>query len=370
MPDKSSRYIPKKVQRQLRENARDRCCVCGHLIPVDEIILEIEGGTLHQHHIIYFSEGGENAEENLLLVCPSCHTRIHAYPERFPHEKLKDAKRHWTQMKHLVAPTLYYEGDDQSNLEGEVSQVRFHVTTLNLEYRITVPASVQIVALSRFISSWIMHPLVTFASLAPYNFMFGQAQLTRLGLARKSEPMVRLSPLMKVAELNIASDDSLIALVDFEWVALMPLTPSEDDELIARITLAWGATPLDLDLHLIPIDSDPEQRVFFGNHGSLSKFPWARLNTDIRSGYGPEVISIGSKARGHFLVAVHNFSGESKLSSSDAIIRIELGNENEPLIFRCPRAGEGQAWNVCIIDCDRRIVDPIDSIRSGLALRW
>jgi hypothetical protein len=177
---------------------------------------------------------------------------------------------------------------------------------------------------------------------------------------------------MKVAELNLTSEDSLLALVDFEWVALAPSHDGGEDiegRLIARITLGWGATPRDLDLHLIPIDSDPEQRIFYGNHGSLSKFPWARLNTDIRSGYGPEVVSIGSKARGHLLVAVHNFSGESPLSSSGAIIRIELGHENEPIMFRCPRTGEGRAWNVCIIDCDRRMVDPIDSIRSDLDMR-
>src|SRR5205823_569377 len=96
------------------------------------------------------------------------------------------------------------------------------------------------------------------------------------------------------------------------------------------------------------------------NLGSLSRFPWARLNTDIRTGYGPEVISIGLKARGSYLVAVHNYSGESVLSGSDAIVRIELGNK--PLMYHCPRSRDGKFWNVCLIDCDTGTVEIIDSL--------
>jgi len=375
MTNKSSRYIPKEVQRQLREISRDRCCVCGHLISFDEISLEIERDILHQHHIIYFSEGGENSAENLLVVCPSCHAKIHARPQLYPHEKLKESKRHWAQMKQLVSSELLYEPDDMADRgsDTEISLIKFYIATLNLEYQITVPSSVQMGALSRFISSWIMHPLVTFASLAPYNFMFGQAQLRRLGLALKSEPRIRLSTSTRLSDLNIHPDDALIALVDFEWVALMPGREEEEEDglLFARVTLTWNDTPRDLDLHLIPVGRGLDRHtlpqlfgrrteVFYGNLGSLSRFPWARLNTDIRTGYGPEVISIGLKARGSYLVAVHNYSGESVLSGSDAIVRIELGNK--PLMYHCPRSGDGKFWNVCLIDCDTETVEIIDSL--------
>jgi hypothetical protein len=220
MPE--SRHIPIVVQRQLRDAARDRCCICARLLPPEEIPFDIEREILDQHHILYFSEGGEHTEENLLLACPNCHRRVHAYPDRYRPEQLRYAKRFWKMLKDLVPPRLHYEGDDIVTDSDNMSDVRFHVVALNLDYTLRVPISVTMIQLARFVTTRIMHPLVTVANLAPYDYMFGQAQLSRMGFATKSYPQDRLSPFLLVADLRLADDDSLVALVDFNGCASRP----------------------------------------------------------------------------------------------------------------------------------------------------
>lgn len=61
----STRYIPKPLQQQLFELARHRCTIC--LAP-----------WLQIHHIDELSEGGVTEYANLIVLCPNCHTRVHA----------------------------------------------------------------------------------------------------------------------------------------------------------------------------------------------------------------------------------------------------------------------------------------------------
>jgi hypothetical protein len=125
-------------------------------------------------------------------------------------------------LKDLVPPRLHYEGDDIVTDSDNMSDVRFHVVALNLDYTLRVPISVTMIQLARFVTTRIMHPLVTVANLAPYDYMFGQAQLSRMGFATKSYPQDRLSPFLLVADLRLADDDSLVALVDFNGCASRP----------------------------------------------------------------------------------------------------------------------------------------------------
>jgi hypothetical protein len=379
-----SRYVSRKVQRQLRQISRDRCCISGDLISFREISLELEGDALHKHHIIYFSEGGENTVENLLVICPNCHVKIHDHPDLYPPETLKEAKRHWAQMKQLVPRHLFYEPDDLTtpDSDAEVISVKFYVAALNLKYKITVPLTVKIGSLSRFIATWIMHPLVTFAGLAPHRFLFGQAKLRGLKLALlsdsrdllselKAEPLL-LPSTKSLSDLTIRPQDKLIALVDFQSVAAI-----YNPHLPATITLSWSEKPQDLDLHLILIETtlnplvctrllsrSTEEHIFYGNVGTRSAFPWAQLDSDVRTGYGPEVISIDANARGRFIVFVHNFSAEWPLSRSEASVRIDFGTKQS--LFRCPHMGDGLFWIVCIIDCDTCSIEMIDRLADTL----
>jgi hypothetical protein len=59
--------IPKQIEKQIFQEAGSACPFCG----------EKHVAALHIHHIIARAEGGPNTPENLLLVCASCHQKIH-----------------------------------------------------------------------------------------------------------------------------------------------------------------------------------------------------------------------------------------------------------------------------------------------------
>jgi hypothetical protein len=307
MTKHASRYISKEVQRQLREVSRDRCCICGHLIPFDRVALELGRDILYQHRLIYFSKGGENTEENLLLVDPNCHVKIHLRPDLYPVEKLKEAKRHWAQMRRLVPVRLPYESDDDGlgliGSDTENLTARFHVNTLNLQYQIDAPPTVEIGALSKFMTSWIMRPLIAFVSLAPYPIIFEQARLSRMQLGLSSHERDALSPWATLSDINIQPQDSLLAWVDFRGQAMQ----GDDSDLRAKVTLNWYQVPRDLDLHAVSMSSADydtsfhlrmEEGICYRSRGSLRTEPWVELNRNVQAGFGPEVISFGPNARG------------------------------------------------------------------------
>ncbi len=61
----ATRYITREVQTRVRSEARDRCCLSGHLIPFGEINTEIESEVLERHHLRYISQGGSEGEKLL-----------------------------------------------------------------------------------------------------------------------------------------------------------------------------------------------------------------------------------------------------------------------------------------------------------------
>ncbi|MGF1511643.1 MAG: carboxypeptidase regulatory-like domain-containing protein [Myxococcota bacterium] len=101
-----------------------------------------------------------------------------------------------------------------------------------------------------------------------------------------------------------------------------------------QATLEWGEEPSDLDSHLTgPCDPEDDSctgrfRVFFGSQGSLSRPPWAFLDTDDTSSFGPEVITLSRCFQGTYRYAIHNFSGFPDLTMSDATTTILLPSGN------------------------------------------
>lgn len=61
---------------------------------------------------------------------------------------------------------------------------------------------------------------------------------------------------------------------------------------IGQIQLSWGALPEDLDLHLRISTADGEYEIYFEQKGSIEEEPWAQLDKDVVSGFGPENIEI------------------------------------------------------------------------------
>jgi hypothetical protein len=61
---KQSRYIPSNISKEIKNKHFFECAWCGEKL-------------MERHHIIEFSQGGENSLDNLILLCPNCHTQVH-----------------------------------------------------------------------------------------------------------------------------------------------------------------------------------------------------------------------------------------------------------------------------------------------------
>lgn len=79
--------ISTKIKDELLVKAMHRCCLC----PQHEDITEI-------HHIIPIREKGPNTEENLMVVCPTCHSKIHRIRKMYTPDQLKMYKEKWERL--------------------------------------------------------------------------------------------------------------------------------------------------------------------------------------------------------------------------------------------------------------------------------
>ena len=59
-----SRHIPILIDRQIKKDHYFECAWCG--VQLTE-----------RHHIVEYSKGGQHTVENLILLCPNCHTQVH-----------------------------------------------------------------------------------------------------------------------------------------------------------------------------------------------------------------------------------------------------------------------------------------------------
>lgn len=113
-----------------------------------------------------------------------------------------------------------------------------------------------------------------------------------------------------------------------------------------RIVLTWGATPRDLDAHLwVPTGAGAVSEVDFITRGSLTSAPFAQLDIDVTTGFGPETMTIGQVLPGQYTFAVNNFSKEAPLPASGAQVAVfdasgQIGS------FTVPSSGSGTWWTV------------------------
>jgi len=107
------KHITQKIQNSLLVKAMHRCCLC----PQHEDITEI-------HHIIPISEKGPNTEDNLLVVCPTCHEKIHRIPRMYTKKQLKIYKSRWIGfcakgiLLEMLLPSLHNQTPPEPNFVG------------------------------------------------------------------------------------------------------------------------------------------------------------------------------------------------------------------------------------------------------------
>lgn len=133
-----------------------------------------------------------------------------------------------------------------------------------------------------------------------------------------------------------------------------------------RIVLTWGEEPRDLDSHLwVPLSGDIYAHVYFGYRGSVTSEPYAELDVDKVSGYGPETMTVLPEHSGLYTYAIYHYAGEGTLLSSDAILRIYQGNVlRHVLTVPDQTCGDHWWWNVCTFDAqsgDFTIVNTLEA---------
>jgi uncharacterized protein YfaP (DUF2135 family) len=101
-----------------------------------------------------------------------------------------------------------------------------------------------------------------------------------------------------------------------------------------KIQLTWGENPADADSHLI---APSGEQVYWENLGSLGVAPFANLDVDDQTSFGPEIITINRLMVGTYTYGVNLFEGTGSLSNSP--IRVELNIGGNLRIFN-PPAGE------------------------------
>jgi hypothetical protein len=126
-----------------------------------------------------------------------------------------------------------------------------------------------------------------------------------------------------------------------------------------RIVLTWGATPEDLDSHLIL----PDYHILFcdGGNQDLSVFPHAFLDVDDISGFGPETITIGSFLSGTYTYAVYNWTNESPLTSSSAVVQV-FDENGLVKTYNVPTSGSGRWWHVFDIEGDTLAITDVENL--------
>jgi uncharacterized protein YjdB len=126
-----------------------------------------------------------------------------------------------------------------------------------------------------------------------------------------------------------------------------------------RIVLTWGALPTDLDSHLlVPNGSGSLFEVYYGNRGSETDPPYAQLDVDDTSGYGPETTTIFNQQQGTYCFFVYNFSGNGPLPASSAQVKVYRGDALVAT-FDTP-AQDGRYWTVFSLNGDA--INRIDSV--------
>lgn len=142
------------------------------------------------------------------------------------------------------------------------------------------------------------------------------------------------------------------------------ISPIISEEEI-RIVLSWGASPSDLDSHLwTPNIEGSAYHVYFSSQGSSSSAPYAQLDTDDTSSYGPETITLTSRFPGTYNYSVYNYSGSPDIKSSSAKVEV-YSSAGLVRTYNIPLAGDGRFWNVFSINGADGEITSIDEISSS-----
>jgi hypothetical protein len=154
-------------------------------------------------------------------------------------------------------------------------------------------------------------------------------------------------------------------------IALTPARPGGE----ITIVLTWGAQPDDLDAHLSGPDRGGGRfHIYYANRSAPSSSPYASLDVDDTTSFGPETITIsrdpttGLFAAGDYHYWVHNFSETPEFDVSDGRVTVNSGGAQLDS-FAVPGGAAGlDIWRVVNLQVDSAgnvTLTPIQTFTTG-----
>ncbi len=126
--------------------------------------------------------------------------------------------------------------------------------------------------------------------------------------------------------------------------ALSPVLPAGE----MRVVLTWGEHPSDLDSHLWLPAATPAH-VFWVEQGRCDAFPYACLDVDDVTSYGPETTTIRQRSNGTYVYAIYQYTTNGPLTASGARVQVYTSN-GLVAEYTVPTAGDGRWWHVFDMD--------------------
>jgi PKD repeat protein/uncharacterized protein YfaP (DUF2135 family) len=148
---------------------------------------------------------------------------------------------------------------------------------------------------------------------------------------------------------NTYSNNQVVIPPGSTFTLNISLSPTLTDAEM-RFVLNWGATPSDLDSHLdTPVIEGQEYHVYYGDQGNPASAPYAALDHDVTSGYGPETMTIYQMFDGTYKFYIYNYSSTPDITTSQAVVQIY--NQNGLLqTVQIPNSGTGRYWYICDVN--------------------
>jgi len=153
------------------------------------------------------------------------------------------------------------------------------------------------------------------------------------------------------------------------------ITPRQDlflsptgSAILLRVVLSWGALPSDLDSYLSgPNGVGGTFTINYSNRGSCSALPFACLDVDVTTGYGPETIAVTRLTGGQrYVYQVHNFTDDGLPNSSTlarSSARVDVFSATGLIQSFAVPSGVGTLWSV--FDWDGTTIRPINTISNN-----
>ena len=147
------------------------------------------------------------------------------------------------------------------------------------------------------------------------------------------------------------------------WSDYLYFTTSPSGFYIRRATLTWGANPRDLDSHMV---TPTGAHVYYSYKGSRTGAPWAQLDVDDTTSYGPENVSVyqftpvGAAVYKYY---VYNYAGSGSLATSGARVSVQ-GPGTVLRNFTCPGGStSARYWHVFNMTAAGTVI-PVNVLRT------